>query len=129
MRLQILLSMLFLLYQPASAQQGRRTYDAVVSGKSCHQNLAGDLECDYRVGRSLHFGIAGVGQKDASIYFYAASMDGDYFAVFGLSHGCVVVRPGRTTSAGQGEKAADLAFVSPKNGRVYRTWQTCREGR
>ena len=126
MRFAALLSLLFLFCHLARAQQGQRTYDVVVGSTNCHQNLARDMECDYRVGKSLHFAIAGVGQKDASIYFYAASMQGDYFAVFGLSHGCVVVRPGRATPQNQ---ATDLAFVSPKNGRVYQAWETCAEAR
>lgn len=113
----------------AIAQQSRTpstTYDAVVSGMTCKQNTSADMECDYRVGRSLHFGIAGVGQKDASIYFYSSSFEGDYFAVFGLSHGCVVVRQGRSLNpTGLG----DSAFVSPQNGRAYRTWEECSSGR
>lgn len=126
MKLLVLLSILFLLYQPASPQQGRRTYDVVVGGMNCHQNLSRDMECNYRVGRSLHFGIVSVGQKDASIYFYSAAMDGDYFAVFGLSHGCVVVKPGLAMPQDQ---RVELAFVSPRNGRVYQTWQTCGEAK
>lgn len=126
MRFKIVLSILLLFCQVVSAQQVRRTYDVVVSGMNCHQNLSDDLECNYRVGRSLHFGIAGVGEKDASIYFYEAAMNGDYSALFGLSHGCVVVKPGLALPENQ---RLDLAFVSPKNGRVYQTWETCSEAK
>ena len=109
----------------ARTQQPRQTYDIVVSGMKCQQNSLGDMECNYRVGRSLHFGIVGVGQKDPqAIYFYEASMKGDYFAVLGLTHGCVVVRPGLALPEWQ---RLSLAFVSPKNGRVYRTWESCAE--
>ena len=126
MRLNTLLLILLLFCQLASAQQARQTYDVVVSGMECRQNLQGDMECNYHVGRSLHFGIAGVGQKDPSIYFYEASMKGDYFALFGLSHGCVVVKPGPALPQNQKD---DLAFVSPKNGRVYQTWERCGEAK
>ena len=93
---------------------------------NCRQNQQSDRECNYRVGRSLHFGIAGVGRKDASIYFYEASKTGDYFALFGLSDGCVVVKPGLALPVLQ---RVDLTFVSPKNGRVYRTWESCSEAK
>ena len=112
---------LVLSSQLVGAQQ-TTTYDTVVRSMACKQNLTGDLECDYHVGRSLHFGIAGVGRQDASIYFYASSFEGDFFAVFGVSHGCVVVRPGRSATP---ERITDLAFVSPRNGQVYRNWQEC----
>jgi hypothetical protein len=111
--------------QHATAQ-GRTTYDDVVAGKRCSQNPIGDLECNYRVGRSLHFAIVAPGRPDGSIYFYAASFEGDYFAVIGMSHGCVVVRPGQGASEA---RRLDLAFVSPRNGKVYRTWQDCGEGK
>ena len=137
MRLTILFFVLLGYCQMVSAQEARQTYDAAVSGMNCQQNSLGDMECNYRVGRSLHFAIAGVGRKDASIYFYEASMNGDYFALLGLSHGCVVVRPGMDRQAPPGtskleqdwNRLSDLAFVSPQNGRVYRTWETCAEAR
>ncbi|OFV94622.1 MAG: hypothetical protein A3H28_00485 [Acidobacteria bacterium RIFCSPLOWO2_02_FULL_61_28] len=110
----------------SEATQSRTTYDDVAAGMRCFQNRQGDLECDYRVGRSLHFGIVAPGKPDASIYFYAASFEGDYFAVVGISHGCVIVRPGqRSTQA----RRLDLAFVSPRNGKVYRTWEDCGAGK
>lgn len=73
MRLMIVLLVLLVFCKVASAQRPLGTYETVVSGMNCHQNQQGDLECNYRVGRSLHFGIVGVGQKDPSIYFYEAS--------------------------------------------------------
>jgi hypothetical protein len=106
------------------AAQGRTTYDDVVTGMRCSENQSGDLECDYRVGQSLHFAIVAPGKPDGSIYFYSASFEGDYFAAVGISHGCVVVRPGKSASEG---RQLDLAFVSPRSGRVYRSWQDCAE--
>jgi hypothetical protein len=106
----------------ASASETVTTHADVTTGMKCAPNSRGDMECDYRVGRSLHFGVVGVGKPDASIYFYSASFEGDYFAVVGLSHGCVIVRPGK--ALGQA-RTTDLAFVSPQNGMVYRDWQAC----
>jgi len=126
MRLTILFFVLLGYCQMVSAQEARQTYDATVSGMNCQQNSLGDMECNYHIGRSLHFAIAGVGHKDASIYFYEASIKGDYFALVGVGHGCVVVKPGMAFPATQ--RVFDLAFVSPKNGRVYRTWEACADG-
>ena len=113
----------FLVYPSSNgAIQDRTTYDDVASGMRHFQNKLGDLEYEYRVGRSLHFGIVRPGKPDRSIYFYAASFEGDYFAVVNISADCVVVRPGQTASAA---KRADLAFVSTRNGKVYRTLEDC----
>ena len=103
----------------------RPTYDAVVAGMSCKQSYISDtqLDCDYRVGKDLHFVIAGTGQDDAAITVVrAAGYDGDYYATFGILHGCVIVKPG----SGSGRPAfSDMAFVSPTTGKVYLTWQEC----
>jgi len=122
------LVMVALLAAPPSydTAQGRSTYDDVVAAMRCSQNRNGDLECEYRVGRSLHFAIVAPGKPDGSIYFYSASFEGDYFAVVSLSHGCVVVRPGKSASQA---RQVDLAFVSSSNGKVYRTNQDCAEGK
>ena len=121
-----LLAVVALLAAPPSCvtAQGQTTYEDVVAGMRCSQNRSGDLECDYRVGRSLHFGIVAPGKPDGSVYFYSSSFEGEYFAVVSIAsgHGCVVVRPGK--GAGQGRQL-DLAFVSPRSGKVYRTKQEC----
>ena len=106
----------------AGAAPPMSTYDAVVAGMHCEQTSVGSLECDYHVGRSLHFGVVGVGDPDAAITFYSVSFDGDYYASVGVSHGCVIVKPGKTS-----DLAAGFAFVSPRNGKVYRDWQTCAD--
>jgi hypothetical protein len=115
-----------MLLSPTVEASGERlfTYDAVVAGMKCQQNSVASMECDYRVGRSLHFNIAGVGQKDASITFFQVSWDGDYYASVGVQHGCVVVKPGKAV---EGPRVFDFAFVSPQTGKVYSTWQTCQQ--
>jgi len=113
----------FLILPSMSSSQGKTTYDLVVEGMKCHQTSSGDMECNYHVGKSLHFGIVAPGKPDGSIYFYSSSFEGDYFAVYGLLHKCVIVRPGEKNS-----NFLDLAFVSSQNGKVYRTWQECSEG-
>lgn len=124
----LLIGALFAAALWSTPTQSRTTYEDVVTGMRCYQNQMDDLECDYRVGRSLHFGIVAPGKPDGSIYFYSASFEGDYFAVVSISpgHGCVVVRPGKSATQ---ERQLDLAFVSPRSGKVYRTWQDCAEGK
>lgn len=62
----------------------------------CHQQQAlepAGLECNYRVGDSLHFAIMGLGLPDGSVYVYRANDEDGYFAVLGFDTRCVVVRP------------------------------------
>lgn len=78
------------------------------------------MDCEYRVGSALRFSIAGVGQDDALIQFTRVDSTGGFVAGFAALHGCVVIRP-------VGDSAAASAFVSPRDGRVYRAWQLCRQ--
>ena len=102
-------------------QEPNPTYDAVVRGMSCKQQSNGQLDCDYAVGRSLRFTIAGVGQEDGAITFFKVDFDKDYYATIGALHGCVIVKPAHPTR----ETGLHFAFVSPRDGKVYRDWQTC----
>ncbi len=111
--------------QGAGAQMApaaSRTYDATVEGMSCRQQTNGRLDCTYVVGESLRFSIAGIGQEDAAISFSLVDSTRGYVAGFSTLHGCVVVRP-----AAAGDSSAALAFVSPRDGRVYRVWQHCKQ--
>jgi len=115
-----------LILVAAAAQPARQqpsTYDVVVAGMQCKQNSMESLECDYRVGRSLHVNIAGVGDKDASITFLSASFEGDYYASVGVLHGCVIVKPGEERD---GPGMLDFAFISPRSGKVYADWEACQ---
>ncbi|MEJ1966493.1 MAG: hypothetical protein WDO56_35125 [Gammaproteobacteria bacterium] len=59
---------------------------------------------------------------DAAVTFYKVDWDGDYYATYGLLHGCVIIKPG----TGGAASGLSFAFVSPINGKVYRTWEQCR---
>lgn len=96
------------------------TYDAVLEGMSCKQRQTGEMDCEYKVGKSLRFLIAGVGQPDVAISFFKADVEGDYYASFAVLHGCVVVRPTKQTA-----DTTMFAFVSPRDGKTYRNWPTC----
>lgn len=106
-----------------TAQAATRTYDAVVEGMTCRQQSSGRLDCLYAVGTGLRFTIAGVGQDDALITFARVDSTAGWVAGYSAVHGCVVVKPAGTAT----DAAAPLAFVSPRDGRVYRAWQHCRQ--
>jgi hypothetical protein len=112
--------------RPAHAQT---TYELTVRGAECKQNTGGDLYCVYKVGRDLEFSIAGVGTPDAGISFLKSSFAGDFYARFGIQHGCVIVAAGEKAPGPATAVGSDFAFVSPANGRVYRTWQECAKTR
>lgn len=98
-----------------------KTYEAVVQGMSCKQQQSGRMDCEYKVGKSLRFQVAGVGQQDVVISFFKVDVDDDYFASVAPLHGCVVVRPAHARS----DTASNAAFVSPQDGKIYRNWNTC----
>lgn len=117
----------------AAAAEDTPTYDLVVAGMTCKQSPLSNerqLDCYYRIGRGLAFTIAGVGQLDAAITVEKAEgFDSDYYFTFGMMHGCVVIKPGQKTNdaALKAGKLPDMAFVSPKTGKVYRTWKECQK--
>lgn len=119
------IAVLVVLASSAGAQTSpaalNKTYDAVIEGMTCRQQASGRLDCSYRVGDAVRFAITGVGQDDAVVHFLKVDSTGGYVAGFAALHGCVVVKP---TGA---DSLAALAFVSPRDGRVFRAWQLCRQ--
>ncbi len=102
-----------------------QTYDDVIKGKSCKESGSQRLDCTYRVGRDLYIAIAGIGMPDTGINFYASSLEGDFYASVGLLHGCIIVTPGKLAESNED---GDYAFISPKNGKVYKDWRSCKKG-
>jgi hypothetical protein len=98
-------------------------YRRVVEGMSCKQQPNGQLDCEYRVGRSLWFAIPAVGRYDAAVTVFRADWDGDYYLTYGELHGCAIVKAGKTRPE---EERLQFAFVSPKDGKVYRDWPSCK---
>ena len=114
-----------------AAQRPRSTIDVVVAGMTCRQSAitAGSMNCEYSVGSGLKFSIAGVGQEDAGITVERSTgYDSDYYLSFGILHGCVIIKPGRlTTDAARAAGVLpEMAFVSPRTGKVYESWQECQ---
>lgn len=107
----------------AAVTPARSTYDAVVAGMTCRQQTNGRLDCHYVIGESLQIRITGVGQEDAVVNFQKVDSTAGYVAGFAALHGCVMIRPAKARP----DSLVALAFVSPRDGRVYRTWQHCRQ--
>jgi hypothetical protein len=106
--------------QPAQAAKSS-TYNQVVQGMSCKQQPSGQMDCEYKVGTSVRFIIQGVGQQDVVITFHNVASEGDYLASVAPLHGCVVVQP----KSDNNMSSTNLAFVSPQDGKIHRTWNAC----
>lgn len=122
MRLFIIIIIFISLASTAWAEG--TAYEDTLSGKKCSEHHQ-QLNCQYKVGKDLEFSIDGIGMPDTAITFTRTKgLQGDYYASFGLMHGCIIIK--------HGEKSKlffkDFAFVSPKNGKVYQTWQQCQAG-
>lgn len=71
----------------------------------------------------MHVTIAAIGKEETAVTIFKSDWDGDYYASFGIMHQCVVIKPGATA-----KDKLDIAFISPKNGKVYSDWQSCKNG-
>jgi len=109
--------------QPAFAQS---TFDLVVKGKSCVERKGQQIDCDYRISTDFWLSIAAVGSSDAGITFMKSDFKGKYYGTVGIGHGCVIVKTGTANTT---RDPFDFAFVSPKNGKVYLDWPSCRAAR
>jgi len=109
------------------------TVDEVLKRKTCAERHDQQIDCDYFAGKDFHLTIAGVGLRDASITFATSNEEGDFYGTVGIMHGCVIVKRGRKgldPKAGWGPGSmVDYAFISPRNGKVYSDWESCRDSR
>ena len=103
--------------------------EAVTRGAKCIQNSAGARLCTYVVGQGLEFSITGVGQSDAGISFLRSDHKSDFWARMGMLHRCVIVVAGERAPKASMAVMGDFAFVSPRTGLVYRSWQECEKAR
>jgi hypothetical protein len=119
----IFYAIVILLLASISEAEGPSTYEIALSGKVCKEGDTQAISCEYRIGDGLHFSIDGIGQPDTGITFMKSSFNGDFYATYGLLHGCVIIKRGPksvTSSNFTGPGSfTDYAFVSPKNGKVY----------
>ena len=102
-------------------------YSLVTNGMRCNQGGTGtsadtQMVCEYSVGDGLQFRILAVGAADAGIEFEKVLPSSPYRAAMSLKHGCVIVE---RQSSSNTASAPQFAFVSPRTGKVYHTWQDC----
>ena len=115
----ILLTILLCFTQASIAANS--TYNAVVAGKECEEGHNQNISCSYKIDNSLLIEIAGIGSQDAGIAFLKSDYKGKYYGKYGMLHGCIIIN--------STENYASFAFISPKNGKVYHTWQECAKGK
>ena len=115
-----MISLILLLFSSQVVLAFDSTYHAVVKGKKCQEDRNQSLSCSYKVGKTLHIEIAGIGSPDTGIAFLKSDFDGDYYGKYGMLHGCIIVNSVKGLFA--------FAFISPKNGKVYKSWQKCKSG-
>jgi hypothetical protein len=97
----------------------------VIAGADCKQSINNGLLCDYKVGDQLSFSIKDAGGIDTLVGFQHSNINAEFYAVFYF--GCVVVVPGHAHPKNYDHNYG--VYVSPKNGRVYRTKQECQSSK
>jgi hypothetical protein len=112
---------------PCAGQDHNRVYQAVVAGMNCKQSTStpDQMECEYRVGKDLHFVIAAVGEPSATFTIFEADWNGDYYVSYASLHGCVVVNKGFGKRNSDEPMLPEFTFVSLQTGKVYDTWPAC----
>ena len=122
----VLLIALAVLSTDLSAQTA---FEAATKGAKCTQSADGWRECTFEVGADLRIVISGVGEVDAGTLFSNATSRGDFSARVSLQHRCIVVMAGPKAPPAAREADGTFAFISPRTGLVYRTWQQCDAAR
>jgi len=122
----VLTALMVSLSISVSAKEPQPTFSAtetlmtlVNKGKTCTSNDRG-TECNYRVGDFFYVSIAAVGTTSAGIHFMRSDSDKPIYASLGTSHGCVIVNRFKGVKG-----IPEFVFVSPKNGAVYESWESC----
>jgi hypothetical protein len=97
----------------------------VISGADCEQTMNNGLICDYTIGNVLSFSIKDAGGTDTVVGFRYSNINEELYAVYYFD--CIVVVPGKAHPRNYDRDYA--VYVSPKNGRVYRTRQECQSAK
>ncbi len=103
------------------------TYDAVLKSRLCNERETQQLDCNYRIADDFWLSIAAVGASNATVHFMASSIEGSYYASFLTESSCVMIIQGKRRS--KVGDFSDLAYVSPRNGKVYQNVADCESGR
>jgi hypothetical protein len=111
-----------LLGATAAAQSLQDTlFQRVASSANCQQTVKNGLVCEYNIGHTLSVSIKDVGGGDTVVGFGYSNMNEELYAVLYL--GCILVVPGSAHPPGYDRNYG--VYISPKNGRVYKTRAEC----
>ena len=121
----ILTSILITLAFQTGCFAEESTYDLILKDKKCEEGNNQQLDCSYKIGKDFWLSVAGVGTPDAGVTFMKSDFNGEYYGTYGVLHGCVIVKTGTKSKT---INPFDFAFISPKNGKVYKDWQSCQAG-
>lgn len=119
----LIVSLLMLSFPHKASAASSSMYDIVLKGKSCEESRNQQLDCDYRIGSDFWLSIAAVGTPIATVHFMKSDSSGKYYASYGGAHGCVMIMRGDYF---KDRDFLDIAYVSLKNGKVYKDWDNCR---
>ena len=120
----LLICLSWLTAPPTNAEAS--VYELTLKGKQCQENPKQSLEQEYNIGKTLFIALTGIGQTDTAITFIKSDFNRDFYAAIAVLHGCVIVK--RNPELINLRNAFDFAFIAPRTGMVYRTWQECESG-
>jgi hypothetical protein len=119
-------SLLMLAAQAALGQSAQdQLFARILDGASCKQTAASGLICTYRIGDALSISITDVGGTDTQVSFLRSNANDEFFAA--LYSGCVMVVPGKAHV--RTNDPVTNVYVSPRNGRIYKTVGECHAGK
>lgn len=107
-----------------ATQSQEALFEKVLDGTSCKQSINNGLICEYKVD-DLAISIKDAGGADTVVGFRHSNIGSKYYAV--LYFGCIVVVPG--TGHVRNYDRDYGVYISPMNGRVYRTKTECVSAR
>lgn len=93
--------------------------------KTC-ETRAGSLDCVFEVGADLSIAIAGIGTEMASVTFTKSDRAGAAFAKYQTAIQCVLVLRGERAPQNQPAAGQEMAFISPRSGKIFRSAAECR---
>lgn len=120
-----LITLFFLATIHLSAHADSSTYDLLRDGKSCSNDpRTQDFACEYKIGLDFYVAIHRIGTTETTIAFYKSDIGGHYHASYSFLSECISVSPGHINQT-KDEYPNYLAFISPFNGKVYKTVESC----